>query len=800
MSRFRRHCFAFGFVLQATAGASAMAQTATNGDASATNAPAALEEIVVTAQRRTEGVQRAALAIDVVSAKSIGIAGAARASDLGSLVPALQISESGNAQQSLYLRGVGTFSANSYSDPAVSFNIDGVSIGRPSSMSGVMYDLDRVEVLKGPQGTLYGRNATGGAINVLPARPKLGDTSVQAALTVGNYGQVHPEAAANFAISETSAARVALTYTRHDAYQSDGTGDARNYAGRLQYLFQPSDALSIRVAGDYAHDGGHGAAGTLMALQNPFTGAITPSPLSRDVGNLDPRVGALLGGQYSFISGRFISPVTGPGRSDDKFWGVMSEIVWRTPIGTLTVLPAHRDSKLNDVTSALGFSSTALEHDKQDSIEARLASDDEGFLRWLVGAYYFKEDIDATYQFNQQALAPVQDLNTGTKSKAGFARITLAPTDSFRISGGVRYTEDEKSFDGVSRILISACGLSSPIPACPNAPLIQNATSFEAMAAQLQLFPIFPNALYGSLLPGAETSVFPLITIPINTQQKFTKVTWHAGLEYDVAKDSMLYASVDTGYHAGGVAFAQIQPPYAPEFIKAYSIGSKNRFLNETLQVNVEGFYWKYTNQQIPHGGTDLNGAYVFYTDNAGSSDIKGAELSIKYLLTRHTVVNLDVQYLSAVYDEFKYQVPAGGTNAPPVTSCPFSQTDATHYTVDCAGKTALQAPRWTGNFGIQQTFDVGNYALIGDVNLHTQSESVVGFEMVPVEVQKAYTTTNLSLTLVPSDGKWSAVAFVNNISDERPYGSAYYNSVMSNIGASVGPPRTVGVRVDYRF
>src|SRR5882762_7710178 len=200
MTRLQRHFIAFGLVLQAAAGGPAIAENAASAEAAA---PVGLEEIVVTAQRRPEGVQHAALAIDVVSAKSLGIAGAARASDLPSLVPALQISESGNSQQSLYLRSVGTFTANSYSDPAVAFNVDGIAIGRPSSMTGVMYDLDRAEVLKGPQGTLYGRNATGGAINIIPNQPKLGLTSADVALTVGNLGAVHPEGNVNLALTES---------------------------------------------------------------------------------------------------------------------------------------------------------------------------------------------------------------------------------------------------------------------------------------------------------------------------------------------------------------------------------------------------------------------------------------------------------------------------------------------------------------------------------------------------------------------------------------------------------------------
>src|SRR6267142_2901720 len=180
--------------------------TAQSGAAATTEAPAgspdALQEIIVTAQRRSEDVQRAALAIDVISPQALGLAGATRATDIAGMVPALQISDSGNLEQSVYLRSVGTCTANAYSDPAVAFNVDGVAVGRPSSMTGVLYDLQRVEVLKGPQGTLYGRNATGVAINILPNQPHLGETSGDASLTVGNYGAVHPEAALNVPVSE----------------------------------------------------------------------------------------------------------------------------------------------------------------------------------------------------------------------------------------------------------------------------------------------------------------------------------------------------------------------------------------------------------------------------------------------------------------------------------------------------------------------------------------------------------------------------------------------------------------------
>jgi iron complex outermembrane receptor protein len=155
---------------------------------------------------------------------------------------------------------------------------------------------------------------------------------------------------------------------------------------------------------------------------------------------------------------------------------------------------------------------------------------------------------------------------------------------------------------------------------------------------------------------------------------------------------------------------------------------------------------------------------------------------------------------LSAVYNAFTFQTPAGGTNQPPLTGCPFGQTDATHYTVNCAGRTAQQSPKWAGNVGVQQTLSIGDFSLIGDVNAHFQSESVVGFEMIDVETQESYAITNVSLALVPASEKWSLTVFGNNLGDERPFGTAYYNSVMGVIGAGLGAPRTFGVRGVYKF
>jgi iron complex outermembrane recepter protein len=762
----------------------------------------ALEEIIVTAQRRAENVQKTALGVDVISSQTIENQGVHTASDLGNSVPAIQFSNAGNSSQTLYIRGVGTYTPSSVEDPAVAFNVDGVYIGRPSSFTGSLYDLSRVEVLKGPQGTLYGRNATGGAVNVLPNLPKLGDTSGDLSLAVGAYGEVNPEGYINLPVTDSSAARLSFNYLRHDGYQSDGTGDADSYAGRAQYLYRFDENLTLRISADYAHDGGtNPTAGTLLAIQNPFTGVITPSALGRNVGFADPRTTALFGQQYSFQSGSFLPGLsTDVSRTDNRFWGVAGELTADTDWGTLTVLPAHRESHLDYVDIGLGSPDLGLEHDKQTSVEVRFASQNTGLVRWLAGAYYYDEDIDAINQFNQIYIAPISSFDQRTESDAAFGRLTIAPVASFRIVGGVRYTHDDKTFDGTNDVLLEVCKTAAPIPACANAPAIPLTSSPAAEFAGLGLFPLIPGSLYGSSLPSAANSVFPYVTIPIQHSEAVSKITWHAGLEYDVAADSLLYANWDTGYHSGGFSFAEIKPTYAPETLSAYSIGSKNRFFDGRLQLNAEAFYWLYRNQQISHGGIDSTGIFTFWTDNAGSSTNKGIEISAKQLLGQNTQLNLDAQYLSAVYDKFTYQTPAGGTNAPPATGCPFAQTDPTHYTVNCAGFPALRSPRWSANFGVQQVVPLGRYELVGSVNTHYQTTSVVGFEMLSVERQGSYAQTDVAVELAPTGGRWSVTAFGNNLQDRRPYGSTYLNTTTNFIGGTVGPPRTGGVRADYKF
>ncbi|HTM96173.1 MAG TPA: TonB-dependent receptor plug domain-containing protein, partial [Croceibacterium sp.] len=254
-----------------------------------------IAEIIVTAQHVEESAQRAPIAIDVVSGDELVSQGVHRPEDLTKLVPALSITNNGGPYSVFFVRGVGNSTLNAYSDPGIAFNYDGVYIGRPSSTSGTFYDLERVEVLKGPQGTLYGRNATGGAINVIPARPVKGETSANLVASYGNYDALSLQGAVNLAVGDESAVRVAGNNVKHDPYLDDGTGDLDEYGFRAQFATNIGAIADLRIAADYAHQGGVGSYSTYAGIAVPnfgqtgFAGySFVPSGFGPDNGILSP--------------------------------------------------------------------------------------------------------------------------------------------------------------------------------------------------------------------------------------------------------------------------------------------------------------------------------------------------------------------------------------------------------------------------------------------------------------------------------------------------------------------------------
>jgi iron complex outermembrane receptor protein len=237
----------------------ALAQDSTSETEFLDNAaqPRGVADIIVTAERRETSVQKSSLAISVVDGDALFRAGVSQARDLAALVPGLQIAAGGVTLQT-YVRGIGDFSSSSLGQSAVAYNVDGIYVADTASISTLFYDVARVELLKGPQGTLYGRNSSAGAMNLVLNPPVLGEATGQGTFEVGNYDAVRATLTVNLPLGETVAVRASGNYVTRGGYLSDGTDDDGQRGGRLQLLFEPHAKLSVKIGGDIERRPGPG--------------------------------------------------------------------------------------------------------------------------------------------------------------------------------------------------------------------------------------------------------------------------------------------------------------------------------------------------------------------------------------------------------------------------------------------------------------------------------------------------------------------------------------------------------------
>ena len=560
-----------------------------------------LEEIVVTAQKRKENIQKVPIAISSLSSGLLKESGATTTADLAALVPGLQVESSGPFAMAS-IRGIGVFQINAFGDPVVAYNVDGVVQDRSVAGTGSFYDVDRVEVLKGPQGTLYGRNATAGAINVVTNRPT-SEFGGNLDLTVGNYSAVAAEGALNLPVSDIFLTRFAFQTNNHDGYFPDGYNDADTVAGRGEILLKPADDLSILIEADYFQDHSQGPADVAL----PF-------------GNLNQNTSDPWDQHYYPQNGF----------TKNRFWGIQTQVDWDLGFATATVIPAFRRTVQDQAYYVAGTYTFVDNPVDQTSVEARLShtgDNTEGSLSWVTGFYYFnlaQHDL-SLYEVGCVACAAdaiTQYINTGSvvgrnlsqldnTSYAGFAQGTYSINDWLRATAGIRYTHDLKNELGIILVNLPSIGVS-----------------------------------FNSPDQGEKTS---------------GNISWKLGLDADVTPDTLVYASASTGYKAGGLNEGLNSPGYEPEKLLAFALGVKNKFLNNRLRVNTEAFYWIYKNHQVatiaqvpPPGNLGYVGV------NIPSSHIKGFDVDINYLVTPSDLLTLSTEYLDA--STGPYTVPASGS------------------------------------------------------------------------------------------------------------------------------------------
>jgi iron complex outermembrane receptor protein len=730
--------------------------------------PPRLEEVVVTAQRRQESLQRAAVAVDVLTPEQLLDAGVSKPQELTTLLPSLQVAASATPISVYYIRGVGNFTGNTLTDAAVAFNVDGVFIGRPHSTAGFFYDLERIEVLKGPQGTLYGRNATGGAINVMPRCPELGAKTGAASGEFGNEGALRLDGVLNLPLGQSAAMRMAGFHAGHDGYMNDGTDDQDDTAGRLSLLLAPNEDISIRVTTDYFDQNGLGTGSTPIAL-----GAGNRYGVSGAEG------GAYYETQFNVIGRRSFNAMPLTQHLDNRFWGVNASLDWSAAQGTFTLLPAHRESELDAEGAALGTNVITREDDRQTSIEARFASAPDAGPSYIVGAYWFDEKNHVPrFVPNTQYTMSVQDYDTGVESAAAFGEFTYPLSQSMRATLGARYTHEDKFFRGTFVSSLLRCVADAGCPDLERIPVTQ----------------VTPLPLDADASDGVITQGFPIVADETET---FEKWTWRAALEWDVADGSFLFASIQTGFKSGGFFFDTGSQVFQPEELDALTVGSRNRLLDGRVQLDLEAFHWRYDDQQISAIMLNSQGVPNLRTRNVGHSTMSGLEVASEWLVTDATRLRLDAQYLEAEYDDFEYQAPGP---APPLSGCSLSQ-DGVNFLVDCAGKRPPYAPEWSVGLGAGHAFTLASGGrLVADASLRYQSEMLTGLDFTALEYQDAYVTLGASVSYATRDDRLAVTAYGTNLTDEAVVANSFQPPFGQFVVGTLRPPRLYGLRIGVNF
>jgi len=709
-----------------------------------------LGEIIVTASRRAENMQRESRSIVAIGAEELSRTGATDPSALQTLVSGVSIAQIG-PQVQIFIRGVGDRTISAATDPAVAINVDGVFYPKAFALNGAFFDLERIEVLKGPQGTLYGRNASAGAINLITAKPKF-EFGGFAEAEYGNYDSKRFTMAITGPVSDTLAIRFAGQYIDRDGYLSDGYNDDNNIAIRTHILWKPDVTTSIILSGYYSTVDSKGDSAVILpdrAGIDHWTGPSDAKNLMLFPNN-HPIFGNVRGqpNKYNFYQ-------------NIKTFGFTGQFDHSFGFATLTVIPSFLQSHLvGDRNVSVVVPTYQDTNSKQKSIEARMSSSDASKLKWVMGAFGSIEKVNDQNQSDQiTILLPTFRPRLDDKSWAVFGEGTYSITDLLRIIGGVRYTWEKKIVEGVT----------GSIPFVPG------------------LYPL-PGPVSGQL--------------DISGKRTDNAINFRAGVEYDIASQSMLYGTVSTGFKAGGF-FADIAIPgrpnsYAPEKLTAYQLGVKSRLFNNRLQLNIEGYYWDYKDKQETYLAPAASGGTVLTTSNAGKVTLYGADVSIIGLLTENNILSADISYNHNKYDKFSFVQVAG----PSVSGCVDGPTNDGLRVRDCGGFPLVRAPKWSGTVGFQHTHSLGDGSeLLFNVATQFASKYYLSTDFLPVQLTEFYHTTDLSLSWKSASNKVTITAWIKNLEDEPVYtGGSSSPAAPGLFFATIRPPRTYGGRVRYNF
>lgn len=727
----------FAQVAPAAAASAPSAAEATEGP----TGPKKLADVVVTAQKVAQPASKTPVALTVLGGEDLKEAGISDPRALTEAVPNVVISqESGKLQ--IAIRGVVSLDMTEKGDPSAAFNVDGAYIARFEAQTGAFLDLDRVEVLRGPQGTLYGRNATAGAINLITNKPKrFFGAHVEA--EVGNYGALRAEGVVNVPLSETLALRAAVSAAKRDTYFKAGPNtdipleSKDDYAARVHLLANFSKDTSLLLTAETSHQGGGGA--TPLPMGNFFTGTVVdrlPFSPANTGNNIQSPVYVDKGTDAQLTAGlRFPNK---DARRDSTNQGLRGEFKTNLGFAELTYQLAHASGDLDDVQNGVyfgfpfrgGIKGTS----KSTSHELRLNSVGQGHLRWVAGAYAFDEKIHRDTKYETFITAPFGsftvlvpfNIDVHNKSQAVFGQATYALTPATRATLGLRRTQDDKS--GVDTLA--------------GTPAVAPATSSTAA---------------------------------YNKSASFSDTSYRLGLDHDLAPGVMAYASLATGYKAGGFNDKVTAGSYKPEHLRSLELGIKSRLMGDRLQLSAGVFNYAYQDMQLNSVVclTADPSSCGSLTTNASNATVRGVELEARWLASDYGQWRGALSYTKAEFEQYK----------------PNATTDWSGQQLDRAPKAVLSLG-YTHRFPLASGGEIS--AALGQrlSSSYTISDPAAGIRYR----QPMFHKTDASLGWSNDSGKLFVQLFVKNLEDKITIESRVPGAFF------VGDPRTFGIRASYDF
>jgi iron complex outermembrane receptor protein len=726
-----------------------------------------IETVVVTAEKTAENINDVGMSINAISGDDLLANGVTDPSALSKVTPGFVYARSAYGQPVYTMRGIGFYDTAFNASPGVSVYMDEAPLPYSAMTTGIMFDLQRIEVLKGPQGTLFGENSTGGALNLIAAKP----TDAFASgldLTYQQYGEVMAQGFVSGPLSDTVKARVAVSTDEGGAWQKSftrnaSTGATRRTAERLLLDWQPASNFTLSLNANGWQDNSDSQAGQFLAVTSAHPRAALLSavtvypvpPTNAREADWDPSPPFDQHNDFYQLS------VRGEYRIDDST--------------TLTSISTYEYLKENSVVDTDGTYLHVFDvynggHIRTFAQELRLAGQSES-LRWLLGGNY---ETDMIYEYGNPTTDtaygtfPFPKAVTGTYEHVGtgafFGNANYDLTDAITLQGGIRYT--------ITRIHNRGCTLDPGTG--------QLASVFESLAASHGVTVTIPDGGCATL----DAVTFQPGWVRGRLDQD--NVSWRTGVNWKVADNSLLYANVSRGYKAGdfspaGAIYSATLAPATQETVLAYEVGTKLALADNRLQLNGALFYYDYGNKQFrgkqPSPVIGSQNALL----NIPKSRIEGAEFGATWMPLDHLRLNAGASYTASRIEGafFNYTVLGAYTNL--------------------GGEALPQTPKWQETADAEYDFEIsdGLGAYIG-AHMNSQSSSNSALGNLALFKVNGYTNVDLRLGVTTDDGHWGGSVFVDNVGNT--YSWNFVNLSGSDaVSRLANRPRIWGIKLDYR-